>query len=274
MQIAREQDQETYIYLTQAHFTNSIELSLKWTGQTDNKLTPLSVTSTCSFEFLSVRIGEVMEKFSVFEGLNNLRACNLTKNKQPLPLKGEIAKHCKAKDVISFDLASLDLWLTVVISAVPLKSDIGFQVKVPKSYTVQQLKEVILNCFMTLSQAPLSVAYYTLEMRQPVDRTYSPLANLADFNAMKLVEEPTLEVKDLFDYLTCDLVCRINHDGRVEDASGEGKSSHLVPSLPIRKISVTASAAEAMALPLTRQQRVPRQDNEEKEPRCLGCALI
>mmetsp|Transcript_28035 Transcript_28035/g.50211 ORF Transcript_28035/g.50211 Transcript_28035/m.50211 type:complete len:226 (+) Transcript_28035:184-861(+) len=225
-----------------------------------------------------------MEKFSVFEGLNNLRAYNLTKTRQPLPKKGEISKHCKSGDVIAFDLTSSDLWLTTCVVAVPLNSVIGFQIKVPKSYTILQLKEVVLNYFTTLSQVDYSAALsqYKLDMRRPMEpkssaRTLSNLTKAhSEFDSMEPITTGTLEVKDMFSFMSCDLVCRIDIHGGHEIPTNlaERRAANEIASLPIRKISMNSTLAESVASSAAERKQKYAPLKEKASWRCLGCALI
>lgn len=282
-ELSRDSDQDNYIYLSDAHFsTNSIELLLKWSSTPEFKPISLSVQSNCSFEFLSVRIGEVMEKFSVFEGLNNLRACNLTKNKQPLPKKGEISKHCKSGDIISFDLTSFDLWLTIAIAATPLNKAVGFQIKVPKSYSIQQLKDVILNYFTSLSQLDRSdsLAQYKLDMRRSaesklVGTASNLLQTFSEFDSMVPITTGALEVKDLFTFMNSDLACKIDFQGRHEIPPNlaERSAANEIASLPIRKISMNSTLADS-SMASSIHERKFAVVKEKEAWRCMGCALI
>jgi hypothetical protein len=199
----------------------------------------LVVEPTSSFELLSIRIGEAMKKFSIFEGLDNLRAFDLAKNRQLLPKKGQISKHCRTGDVITFDLTANDLWIAVVIGAGP--TVVGFQTKVPKHYSVKLLSEVTLTHFVSLSP-DTALKPCRLDMRRPVE----PIENttlpnqLLGFELMERVHD--LEVKDLFSFINKELVCRIE----LNDTSSQQGLNHSL-KLPIRKVSIITGLPESKA---------------------------
>ena len=120
--------------------------------QKDN-LVMILIDSTSSIEYLSLKICESFSQYPEYQGLEGLRALNLTKmnDQKSLAPEGKVEDLLRNGDIIYLDLVSNEIWIKVVMNMTSVinkhfKLIISLDVKIKNETTFKQLRYKLLKC--------------------------------------------------------------------------------------------------------------------------------
>ena len=154
---SKNADDNFIFYGSNNKFAKQIEIyaTLKDTQekiQKDN-LVMILIDSTSSIEYLSLKICESFSQYPEYQGLEGLRALNLTKmnDQKSLAPEGKVEDLLRNGDIIYLDLVSNEIWIKVVMNMTSVinkhfKLIISLDVKIKNETTFKQLRYKLLKC--------------------------------------------------------------------------------------------------------------------------------
>ena len=153
---SKNADDNFIFYGSNNKFAKQIEIyaTLKDTQekiQKDN-LVMILIDSTSSIEYLSLKICESFSQYPEYQGLEGLRALNLTKmnDQKSLAPEGKVEDLLRNGDIIYLDLVSNEIWIKVVMNMTSVinkhfKLIVSMDVKIKNETTFRQLRYKLLK---------------------------------------------------------------------------------------------------------------------------------
>ena len=118
-----------------------------------NRMVLIVIDSTAAIEHLAIKIQDSFSQYPEYQGLEGLRAINLTKKNEDksLPLDGIVEDHLKSGDIVYLNLISNDIWIKVNIYITNamnrnIKLIVSMEVKIRNEQTFKDLRYKLIKC--------------------------------------------------------------------------------------------------------------------------------
>ena len=172
--------------------------------QKDN-LVMILIDSTSSIEYLSLKICESFSQYPEYQGLEGLRAINLTKmnDEKSLPQEGKVEDLLRNGDIIYLDLVSNEIWIKVVMNMTSVinkhfKLIISLDVKIKNETTFKQLRYKLLKCGIMCYLDKRSKSEHHFHNVVSDFKIWTSVHGNVDENKLKNIDDMT--VKQLFSF--------------------------------------------------------------------------
>ena len=206
---SKNADDNFIFYGSNNKFAKQIEIyaTLKDTQekiQKDN-LVMILIDSTSSIEYLSLKICESFSQYPEYQGLEGLRALNLTKmnDQKSLAPEGKVEDLLRNGDIIYLDLVSNEIWIKVVMNMTSVinkhfKLIISLDVKIKNETTFKQLRYKLLKCGIMCYLDKRSKSEHHFHNVVSDFKIWTSVHGNVDENKLKNIDDMT--VKQLFSF--------------------------------------------------------------------------
>jgi hypothetical protein len=172
--------------------------------QKDN-LVMILIDSTSSIEYLSLKICESFSQYPEYQGLEGLRAINLTKmnDEKSLPQEGKVEDLLRNGDIIYLDLVSNEIWIKVVMNMTSVinkhfKLIISMDVKIKNETSFKQLRYKLLKSGIMCYLDKRSKSEHHFHNVVSDFKIWTSVHGNVDENKLKNIDDMT--VKQLFSF--------------------------------------------------------------------------
>jgi hypothetical protein len=166
------ESEEQFIFYNnqkEVKFQQQIEIQAILNSNNSHKVMVI-IDRKSTFDYLSVKIAEEMEKFGEYANLDGLKAVNLMKRTEKGPMKfptsGEIKDFVTGGDVIFCDLSTSEVWIKTCIkvfancSKTSISLDLKFNIELFFEKLKMLLMKLGINLWMDYAKKPPEDFHY------------------------------------------------------------------------------------------------------------------